>query len=151
MNNDICGFESRMRFRAQLQVSMVLLPDCTATAGMELPAQVPWLRWESIRFLTGRTQVRVLREPFTREIFYRKEMVMAKKLAESTTLFGALFLLCGTDSSIWCGVCGLVLLISFSVELYLWEEHRSDSLNGIRTGKDIWKMRKRSEKNGEFI
>lgn len=76
---------------------------------------------------------------------------MAKKLAESTTLFGALFLLCGTDSSIWCGVCGLVLLISFSVELYLWEEHRSDSLNGIRTGKDIWKMRKRSEKNGEFI
>lgn len=99
---------------------------------MELPAQVPWLRWKSIRFLTGRTQVRVLREPFTREIFYRKEMVMAKKLAESMTFFGALFLLCGTDSSIWCGVWGLVLLISFSVELYLWED--AGGFQSIRKG-----------------
>ncbi len=69
-------------------------------------------------------------------------MVMAKKLAESMTLFGALFLLSGTDSSIWCGVCGLILLISFSVEFYLWEEHKSDFINGIRIGKDVWRVRR---------
>lgn len=67
---------------------------------------------------------------------------MAKKLAESMTLFGALFLLSGTDSSIWCGVCGLILLISFSVEFYLWEEHKSDFINGIRIGKDVWRVRR---------
>ena len=118
------------------------LAESYCSSGAGAPAQVLWLRWKSIRFLTGRTQVRVLRGPFTREIFYGKEMVMAKKLAESMTLFGALFLLSGTDSSIWCGVCGLILLISFSVEFYLWEEHKSDVINGIRIGKDVWRVRR---------
>ncbi|MCI8585545.1 MAG: hypothetical protein HFI92_06540 [Lachnospiraceae bacterium] len=47
---------------------------------------------------------------------------MVEKLAESATLFGALFLLCGTDSSIWCGVSGLALLLLLCLELHLWED-----------------------------
>lgn len=50
---------------------------------------------------------------------------MLKKLAEGTTLFGALFLFSGIDSSIWCGVYGLILLVLLCLELYIWEGGRS--------------------------
>lgn len=46
------------------------------------------------------------------------------KLTEGVTLFGALFLFSGTDSSIWCGVLGLVLLMLLCLELYMWEGAR---------------------------
>lgn len=46
---------------------------------------------------------------------------MARKLTESMTLFGAMFFFSGIDSSIWCGVCGLVLLMLLCLELYIWE------------------------------
>lgn len=46
---------------------------------------------------------------------------MLKKSAEGMTLFGALFLFSGTDSSIWCGVLGLALLMLLCLELYIWE------------------------------
>ena len=38
---------------------------------------------------------------------------MFKKLMEIVTAFGALFLLSGVDSSIWCGILGLALLVLF--------------------------------------
>lgn len=50
---------------------------------------------------------------------------MLKKLAEGATLFGTLFLFSGIDSSIWCGVCGLVLLALLCLEVHIWEGGRS--------------------------
>ena len=88
---------------------------------MESPAQVLWLRRQSTRIISGQTQVRLLWGPFTREIFYRKEMAMFKKLMEIVTAFGALFLLSGVDSSIWCGILGLALLVLFRLEAGRWE------------------------------
>lgn len=49
---------------------------------------------------------------------------MCIKPIEFLTLFGALFLLCGTDSSIWCGVFGVALLMLFCLELCIWEGGR---------------------------
>ena len=46
---------------------------------------------------------------------------MFKKLMEIVTAFGALFLLCGVDSSIWCGSLGLALLVLFRLEAGRWE------------------------------
>lgn len=46
---------------------------------------------------------------------------MLRKLTEIVTAFGALFLLSGTDSSIWCGILGLALLVLFGLETGRWE------------------------------
>lgn len=46
---------------------------------------------------------------------------MPKRLTEGVTIFGAMFLFSGIDSSIWCGVLGLALLMVFCLELYIWE------------------------------
>ena len=46
---------------------------------------------------------------------------MVKKAMEAVTLAGALFLAAGTDSSLLCGIAGLVLLVSFRWEMKVWE------------------------------
>ena len=43
------------------------------------------------------------------------------RLMEIVTAFGALFLLSGVDSSIWCGILGLALLVLFRLEAGRWE------------------------------
>ena len=56
---------------------------------------------------------------------------MLRKLIESITFFGAMFFFSGIESSIWCGVLGLVLLMLFCLEVYLLDFY-SHAFSGER-------------------
>ena len=95
-------------------------PD-SAAAGRKPPLRFLSSDGQSTRLISGLSRVRVPEGPFTREIIYRKETEMLRKLIEAVTLMGALFLPSGIESSIWCGVLGVILLVLFGLEVNAWE------------------------------